>query len=105
CAFVSLSVVLLRVVCSFGVVRIDRRFGLNLPENVNTFRIVGIVRDARFAGFQLDRPPRPMFFVPLAQTVKYPGPMTVMQRVETASHYVGGILLVTNTPQGTLEAA
>jgi ABC-type lipoprotein release transport system permease subunit len=82
---------------------IDRRFGLNLPENVNTFRIVGIVRDARFAGFQLDRPPRPMFFVPLAQTVKYPGPMTVMQRVETASHYVGGILLVTNTPQGTLE--
>jgi predicted permease len=82
---------------------IDRRFGLNLPENVNTFRIVGIVRDARFAGFQLDRPPRPMFFVPLAQTVKYPSPMTVMQRVETASHYVGGILLVTNTPQGTLE--
>ena len=26
-----------------------------------------------------------------------------MQRVETASHYVGGILLVTNTPPGTLE--
>ena len=80
---------------------IDRRFGLNLPENVNTFRIVGIVGDARFAGFQLNRPARPMFFVPLAQTVKYASPL--MQRVETASHYVGGILLVTNTPQGTLE--
>ena len=26
-----------------------------------------------------------------------------MQRVETASHYVGGILLVTNTPPGILE--
>jgi ABC-type antimicrobial peptide transport system permease subunit len=26
-----------------------------------------------------------------------------MQRVETASHYVGGILLVTNMPQGALE--
>ena len=49
---------------------IDRRFGLNLPENVNTFRIVGIVGDAKFAGFQLNRPARPMFFVPLAQTVK-----------------------------------
>ena len=48
---------------------IDRRFGLNLPENVNTFRI-GIVGDAKFAGFQLNRPARPMFFVPLAQTVK-----------------------------------
>jgi predicted permease len=80
---------------------IDRRFGLNLPENVNTFRIVGIVGDARFAGFQLNQPARPMFFVPLAQTVKYASPL--MQRVETASHYVGGILLVTNTRSGTLE--
>ena len=80
---------------------IDRRFGLNLPENVNTFRIVGIVGDAKFAGFQLDQSARPTFFVPLAQTVKYPSPL--MQRVETASHYVGGILLVTNTPPGILE--
>ena len=80
---------------------IDRRFGLNLPENVNTFRIVGIIGDARFAGFALSQPARPMFFVPLAQTVKYASPL--MQRVETASHYVGGILLVTNTPSGALE--
>ena len=86
---------------SSGEDAIDRRFGLNLPENVNTFRIVGIVGDARFAGFQLNRPARPMFFVPLAQTVKYASPL--MQRVETASHYVGGILLVTNRPPGTLE--
>ena len=50
---------------------IDQHFGLNLPENVNTFRIVGIVRDAKFAGFALDRPARPMFYVPLAQTVDY----------------------------------
>jgi predicted permease len=80
---------------------IDRRFGLNLPENVNTFRIVGIVRDAKFAGFALSQPARPMFFVPLAQTVKYASPL--MQRVETASHYVGGILLSTGVPRGTLE--
>jgi predicted permease len=80
---------------------IDRRFGLNLPENVNTFRIVGVVGDARFAGFALNRPARPMFFVPLAQTVKYANPL--MQRVETSSHYVGGILLVSNTSPGTLE--
>jgi predicted permease len=80
---------------------LDRRFGLNLPENVNTFRIVGVVGDARFAGFALDRPARPMFFVPLSQTVKYASPL--MQRVETASHYVGGILLVASAPPGTLE--
>ena len=80
---------------------IDQHFGLNLPEVANTFRIVGVVQDARFAGFQLDRPMRPMFFVPLAQTVPYENPL--MRRVETASHYVGGLLLVTNVPTGVLE--
>ena len=33
---------------------LDQHFGLDLPENVNTYRIVGIVRDARFAGFQIE---------------------------------------------------
>jgi predicted permease len=80
---------------------IDRRFGLNLPENVNTFRIVGIVRDAKFAGFALNQPARPMFYVPLAQTVTYANPM--MQRVETQSHFVRGLLLVSDAPPGALE--
>ena len=80
---------------------LDQHFGLNLPENVNTFRIVGIVRDAKFAGFQLDRPARPMFYVPLAQTVDYPQPM--MKRLELGSHFVRGLLLVTDLPPATLE--
>jgi predicted permease len=80
---------------------LDQHFGLNLPENVNSFRIVGVVADARFQSFQLDRPARPMFFVPLAQTVNYANDM--MKRVETASHYVGGLLLVTNESPGVLE--
>ena len=80
---------------------IDQHFGLNLPENVNAFRIVGVVGDARFAAFETDRPVRPTFFVPLAQTVDYANPM--MRRVETASHYVGGLLLVTRMPPGMLE--
>jgi predicted permease len=80
---------------------LDQHFGLDLPENVNTYRIVGIVRDAKFAGFQLDRPARPMFYVPLAQTVDYPNPM--MRRLEYQSHFVRGLLLVTKTPLGGLE--
>ena len=80
---------------------IDQHFGLDLPENVNTYRIVGIVRDAKFAGFALDRPARPMFFVALAQTVDYKN--ALMKRLETQSHNVGGLLLVTNTPPGALE--
>ena len=59
---------------------LDQDFGLNLPENVNTFRIVGVVGDARFAGFQLDRPMGPMFFVPLAQTAKYANEMMTGSR-------------------------
>ena len=63
---------------------IDQHFGVNLPENVNTYRIVGVVRDARFAGFQMDRPPRPMFYVPLAQTVEYAEPDDAASRVAVA---------------------
>jgi predicted permease len=82
---------------------LDRRFGLNVPENVNTFRIVGVVRDAKFAGFALDQPARPMFYVPLAQNVNYAQP--IMQRVEMQSHFVQGLLLVTDLPAGALEPA
>ena len=42
------------------------------------------MRDARFAGFQLDRPPRPMFYVPLAQTVNYTQPDDAAPRVAVA---------------------
>jgi ABC-type lipoprotein release transport system permease subunit len=68
---------------------------------VNTFRIVGIVRDAKFAGFALGQPARPMFFVPLAQTVDYANPM--MKRTETQSHFVRGLMLVTDMRPGALE--
>ena len=80
---------------------LDQHFGLDLPENANTYRIVGIVRDAKFAGFALDRPARPMFYVALAQTVDYANPL--MARLELQSHFATGVLLVTNTPPGALE--
>jgi predicted permease len=80
---------------------LDQHFGLDLPENVGTFRIVGIVRDAKFAGFALGQPARPMFYVPLAQNVDYKNPL--MQRLELASHFIGGVLLVTDMPPGPLE--
>jgi hypothetical protein len=55
----------------------------------------------KFAGFELDRPARPMFYVALAQTVHYAHPL--MKRLEYQSHFVRGLLLVTSTPPGTLE--
>src|SRR6202035_4204422 len=79
----------------------DQHFGLDLPENVGTYRIIGIVHDAKFAGFNLSKPARPMFYVPLAQSVDYKNPL--MARLELSTHYIQAMMLVTNTPTGTLE--
>jgi predicted permease len=78
-----------------------QHFGMDLPELAGTFAIVGVVRDARFAGFQMNRPPRPMFYVPLAQNVDYKNPL--MKRIEVQSHHIGGMLLVTSLEPGALE--
>jgi predicted permease len=80
---------------------LDQHFGLDYPQNAGTFRIVGVSRDAKFAGWALNRPAFPMFYVPLAQNVDYKQDM--MQRVELQSHFIGGIMLVTDTPPGELE--
>jgi predicted permease len=81
---------------------LDQHFGVERPENAGTFRIVGIVRDAKFAWYQgLTRPARPMFFVPLAQRVDYKTDYTRM--VERLSHSIQGIMLVTDFPPGDLE--
>jgi predicted permease len=81
---------------------LEQHFGIDLPENADKYRIVGIARDAKFAGFALDKPARPMFYVPMAQTVTYQNDMLKM--VELRSHFVGGILLVTDVPTGQLDA-
>ena len=82
---------------------IDQHFGLDLPQYADTFRIVGVVRDAKFAGWGLNRPARPMFYVPLAQSVNYPDEL--MSKIDLRSHFIGGIMLVTNRPTGVLEPA
>jgi predicted permease len=77
----------------------DKRFGLDMPENAGTFRIVGVVRDAKYT--QPDKPARPMFYVPLAQHVTYTNEL--MQKIELRSHFIGGAMLVTHSDPGTLE--
>jgi predicted permease len=80
---------------------LDQHFGLDEPQYADTFRIIGIVHDARFAGWGLRRPAPPMFFVPLAQSVAYGS--DGMKRLELASHVVGGLMLVTRQSPGALE--
>ncbi len=81
---------------------LDQHFGLDVPEYAGTFRIVGVVRDAKFAGWGLSRPARPMFYVPLAQNVAYPDEL--MKKIELRSHFIGGMMLVTSMSPGALEA-
>lgn len=78
---------------------IDKYFGLDMPENAKTFRIVGVARDSKFT--QPDKPARPMFFAALAQHVQYKSDL--MQKIETRSHFIGGVLLETSLPPGALE--
>jgi predicted permease len=78
-----------------------QHFGLDMPEYASTFSIVGVVRDAKFAGWGLSRPARPMFYVPLAQTVDYHD--ALMKKLELRSHFMDGITLVTSMSPGTLE--
>jgi predicted permease len=80
---------------------LDQHFGIDLPENARTYRIIGIVRDAKFAPFRLNEPARPMFYVPLAQTVDYANDL--IRRIELMTHRVGGLMLVTDMAPGALE--
>jgi predicted permease len=80
---------------------LDQHFGIDLPENAGMFRIVGVVRDAKFAGYALSKPARPMFYVPLAQTADYKNEL--MRRLELRSHFISGLMLVTNASPGSLE--
>jgi predicted permease len=80
---------------------LDQHFGIDLPENAGTYRIIGVVRDAKFAGYALSKPARPMFYVPLMQSVNYKDEL--MKMIELRSHFIGGIMLVTNTAPGRLE--
>ena len=51
----------------------------------------------------LNRPARPMFYVPLAQNVDYTNEL--MKRIELQSHFIGGMMLVTDALAGRARAA
>jgi predicted permease len=66
-------------------------FGLDLPQYNNTFEIVGIVRNAKYNDPASTEPPRPLFFVPLAQRIHYDAGL--MQTIDDMTHYIEGAVL------------
>jgi macrolide transport system ATP-binding/permease protein len=63
-------------------------FGQDGPASRNDFEIIGVARDAKY--YDPDQPVKPMYFLPLAQTLSTSDP-----RLEAASRYIGSILLET----------
>jgi predicted permease len=68
---------------------IGQHFGKGDASHGGDYEIVGVVKSAKYN--DAARPPRPMFFVPLAQTTQYNHPDD--QRVESASMYMSTIEL------------
>jgi predicted permease len=66
-------------------------FGLDLPQYGATYEIVGIVRNAKYNDLNGSEPPRPIFFVPLAQRVHYDTPL--MQSIDDSTHFIEGAVL------------
>jgi predicted permease len=71
---------------------IGQHFGLDLPRYSNTFEIVGVVRNAKYNDPADTEPPRPMFFLPLAQHGKYDD-SAMMQSIDNSTHYIEGAVL------------
>jgi predicted permease len=78
---------------------LDKHFGIDLPENARTYRIVGVVRDAKYT--DASQPVRPMFFPSMAQGTNYTEEL--LQLVEARSHLPGSALLRTRLSPGELE--
>ena len=71
---------------------IGAHFGLDLPRYGSTFEIVGVVGNARYGwDFANREPPRPLFFVPLAQRNHYDD--AIMQSLDDRTHYIEGAVL------------
>ncbi len=71
---------------------IGAHFGLDLPRYGSTFEIIGVVGNARYNwDFANREPPRPLFFVPLAQHTRYDNPM--MQSIDDETHFIEGAVL------------
>jgi predicted permease len=78
---------------------IGRHFGFNLPANSDSFEIVGVARDAKYADPAL--PPEPMVFGALSQSILYAD--SALKENEKWSHFINGAQLWIDGDMGRLE--
>ncbi len=78
---------------------LGQRIGIELPQFAGTYRIVGIVQDAKY--WHPRESVRPMFFIPLQQRIDYQDPN--MKMVEDRSHFIKSAVLLSQRSPGALE--
>jgi predicted permease len=70
---------------------IGKHFGQGGIEYANNYEIVGVVRDARYLAYNLEKPVGPFFFLPNTQSTNYRDPFAVSTDVR--SHYLHDIVV------------
>jgi predicted permease len=78
---------------------IGRTFGFNQPAYSESFEIVGVARDAKYADPAL--PAKPMVFGALSQSIPYED--SALKENEKWSHFINGVQLWLNGDIGRLE--
>jgi len=78
---------------------LGKHFGMNSSKYAGDYELVGVVRDAKY--IDPDKPARPMFFLPLEQSIHYDDKM--IQGFEEKSHFISGIQLRLRGPATNLE--
>lgn len=81
---------------------IGQHFGPDKIQYANNFEIIGVVRDIRYMTWGYKDPPRPMFWIPEAQTIHYDDP--AMRSGEIWSHFLYNIVIwAPGDPPGLAE--
>jgi predicted permease len=70
---------------------IGKHFGKGGMEYANDYEIVGVVKDARYLTYNLEKPVGPFFFLPNTQSTAYRDPFAVSTEVQ--SHYLHDIVI------------
>jgi predicted permease len=70
---------------------IGKHFGKGGIEYADDYEIVGVVRDARYLTYNLEKPVGPFFFLPNTQSTSYRDPFAVSSAIR--SHYLHDIVI------------
>ena len=70
---------------------LGKHFGRTKPRYASTYTVIGVAEDMRYLTWGMKESPRPMFYVPEAQTATYDDPSAMADEITT--HYLSNIVL------------